>query len=47
MTDIKETWIKLRHDDVDEKIVGHYIVTNGNVHRQWSPNGPRGQAMAD
>ena len=29
MSEIKETWIKLRHDDVDEKIVGHYIVTNG------------------
>ena len=28
MTEIKETWIKLRHDDADEKIVGHYIVTN-------------------
>jgi hypothetical protein len=50
MTEIKETWIKLRHDDADEKIVGHYIVTNGILKMCTASGvltGPPGQAMAD
>jgi hypothetical protein len=38
MTEIKETWIKLRHDDADEKIVGHFIVANG-ILKMCTPSG--------
>ena len=35
---IQEAWIKFRRDDLDEVIVGHYIITNG-ILKMCTPGG--------